>query len=74
MNAGLFMVQAVCTSCQGSGYRADPCRSCGGKGSVSHEATLNIKVPQGKFIFGANPNASLVTSKKAWFPFLHSLY
>ncbi len=45
---GLFMVEAACPACQGSGQIiADPCATCHGAGRVEKEKTLSVNIPRG---------------------------
>ncbi|MEX0374373.1 molecular chaperone DnaJ [Spiribacter pallidus] len=48
MQQGFFSVQQSCPRCSGSGQIiSDPCRKCGGKGTVADQKTLNVRVPPG---------------------------
>ena len=45
---GFFSIQQTCPRCRGSGkVITDPCRACGGEGSVQERKTLSVKVPAG---------------------------
>lgn len=45
---GFFTIERTCPTCSGRGQIIqNPCRSCGGKGRVQRERTLNVNIPQG---------------------------
>ncbi len=45
---GFFSIQQTCPRCSGSGQIiSDPCRSCGGRGTVADQKTLNVRIPAG---------------------------
>lgn len=48
MQDGLFMVMGRCERCRGAGVIIkNPCRSCGGKGAVRKEKSIDINIPAG---------------------------
>ena len=45
---GFFSIQQTCPQCSGSGQIiSDPCRECGGRGTVADTKTLNVRIPAG---------------------------
>lgn len=45
---GFFTLQTTCPVCRGEGRMVtDPCRDCGGTGTVQRETTLTVNVPPG---------------------------
>ncbi|HEX7388521.1 MAG TPA: molecular chaperone DnaJ [Acidiphilium sp.] len=45
---GFFMVERTCPTCGGAGQRIrNPCRVCGGVGTVPRERTLSVTIPAG---------------------------
>ncbi|MEX0448214.1 molecular chaperone DnaJ [Spiribacter sp. 221] len=45
---GFFSIQQTCPRCSGTGQIvSDPCRQCGGSGTVPDHKTLNVRVPAG---------------------------
>jgi molecular chaperone DnaJ len=45
---GFFTMERTCSRCQGSGdVIKTPCRTCGGRGAVRRERTLQISIPAG---------------------------
>lgn len=45
---GFFSIQQTCPQCSGSGQIiSDPCRECGGRGTVADQKTLNVRIPAG---------------------------
>ena len=45
---GFFMVERTCPTCGGSGRALrNPCRVCGGAGTVPRERTLSVSIPPG---------------------------
>lgn len=45
---GLFSIAKTCGQCQGTGsVIRDPCRACGGSGSVQRRHTINLRIPPG---------------------------
>ncbi len=45
---GFFSIQQTCPRCSGTGQIvSDPCRQCGGSGTVPDYKTLNVRVPAG---------------------------
>lgn len=48
MSQGFFMVERVCSSCNGTGCIIEnPCKHCKGAGRVMQSKTINVKIPAG---------------------------
>ncbi|MBN2060895.1 MAG: molecular chaperone DnaJ [Deltaproteobacteria bacterium] len=45
---GFFQINTTCPACHGQGrIVTDPCKKCGGKGKISAEREISIKIPAG---------------------------